>query len=78
MKMLLHYIINQLGRCLYSIKCVDTPDGLSVLYSRGTLKLLFSKEDIRVLREIEGGIDWTVSSDLPDKLAACLEKGVVE
>lgn len=78
MKMLLHNITYCLGRGLYSIKCVDTPDGPHVLYSCGSLELLFSKEDIFVMKVIERDFYLTVVSDLPDKLAACLEKGVVE
>lgn len=76
---LLYYILYMLSREPYELKQVDTPEGKACLLNLqrlgGHFTLLFTKEDVELLWEIEAlGIirELTIATHIND----CIEKGV--
>lgn len=64
---LLYYILYMLGKEPYTLDRVDTPEGQACLFKLqrmgGTLKFLFTKEDLELLEVIEAlgiGIELTI------------------
>lgn len=76
---LLYYILYMLGKEPYELKQVDTPEGKACLLNLqrlgGDFIILFSKEDVELLRDIEalGTIyELTIAAHVKE----CIEKGV--
>lgn len=71
---LLHYIMVEMERVPFDIYPARTPEG-GVMLVVGDLKVLFLRDDVATLRDVEESTDWVMQTTLAAKIYDCQEHG---